>query len=132
MNWLPGRPGDQACAASNLSLLDHLQYDSSSLAGLCLTNKTLRSIARFESVSINTKTADVRVRGDQIDTLELFALGDSDNGLHGVALAGPPTPEGNARRKAEHTNVPQPWFSKPLRLNKRWQGDRSGDDNGAV
>lgn len=68
-------------------MLDHLEYDGGSLAGLCLTDKSLRSIARLQGVSINAETADVGVGGDQIDAPELFAFRDCHNGLFRVALA---------------------------------------------
>lgn len=85
---LPRRPCNQTCAASDLSLLDHLEYDGGGLARLGLADETLRSITRLEGIGVDAETEDVGVCGDQVDAPELFALRDGDNGLYGGALAG--------------------------------------------
>lgn len=76
-----GGTSDQDGAASNLAILNHLQYDSSSLAGLLLADEALRRGLGLEGVGLDTEAADVRVSGDEVEAAELFALGDGGDGL---------------------------------------------------
>ena len=54
--WWTGNQNGSAC---DLALLDHFQDDRCSFPRLFLSNQSLGGTSRFESVYIDTETADV-------------------------------------------------------------------------
>ena len=64
---VPGWAGDEDGTACDLALLDHLQHNSGGLSCSLLTDKALRCAPGFQGVLVDAKTADVGVRGYEVD-----------------------------------------------------------------
>lgn len=80
-----GGPGDEDGAACNLAFLGHSQNHGGGLARLVLSNQALRRRLGLERVGLDAETANVRVRGDEVEPAQLFALGNGGDGLDGVS-----------------------------------------------
>jgi hypothetical protein len=78
-------PSNQDGAPSDLAFLCHSEDDCGSFARLFLSNETLRRGFWLERVWLNAQTANVRVRRDEIEAAELFALGDGGDGLRSIS-----------------------------------------------
>ena len=76
---------NQDCATSNLSISCHLEYHGSCLPCLLLPDKALRRYLGLERVIVDTETANVRMRRDEVEAAELLALGDGGDGLRFVS-----------------------------------------------
>ena len=77
----PRRTGDEDRATGNLAVLDHLQDDGGSLASLLLAHETLRCSPRLKSRGIDAETANVGVRGDEVQTAKVLGFGHGHDGL---------------------------------------------------
>jgi hypothetical protein len=86
----PRGASNQHGAAGNLALLDHLQNNGGGFPCLFLTDKTLRGGARLESNTVDTKSPDVRVRGDEVEAAKLLGLGDGHHGLEKMSVPAHP------------------------------------------
>lgn len=76
--YSPWRASNQDCAAGNFSILDHLQDHRSGLAGLFLAYKALRRGSGLKTRGIDAESADVRMRGDEIQTAKVLSFGNGN------------------------------------------------------
>jgi hypothetical protein len=71
---IPWRASHQNSSTSNLAFLDHLQDHSRRLPGLFLAYQALRRCSWFQGIWVHPETADVGMRGDEVEPPQLPTL----------------------------------------------------------